>query len=108
MMSESTHLLKQYATQVEVSKEGWQTMQHLVQDNLEKELRRQCAQQGLTVHSINHLHRESVHITEEGTLIETVIAFCSALVYQLSESAEQTLHKMRIDEAQQDWTDEDE
>jgi hypothetical protein len=106
-MTESTHLLKQYATQVEVSKEGWQTMQHLVQDNLEKELRRQCAQNGLTVHSINHQHRESMHITEEGTLIETVIAFCSALVYQQNESAEQTLRKIDIANAKSDWTEDD-
>ena len=106
-MTESTHLLKQYATQVEVSKEGWRTMQHLVQDNLEKELRRQCAQKNLTVHSINHLHKESTHITEQGTLIETVIAYCSALVYQLSESAEQTARKIAIDDAESDWQDDD-
>jgi len=106
-MTESTHLLKQYATQVEVSKEGWQTMQHLVQDNLERELRRQCAQKGLILHSVNHQHRESMHITEEGTLIETVIVVCSALVYHLNESAEQTLHKIDIANAQSDWTEDD-
>jgi hypothetical protein len=106
-MTESTHLLKQYAMQVEVSKEGWQTMQHLVQDNLEKELRRQCAHKGLTVHSINHQHKESIHITEEGTLIETVIVFCSALVYQLNESAEQTLRKIEIDNASSEYFEDD-
>lgn len=107
-MSESTHLLKPYAMQVEVSKDNWRTMQHLVQDKLEKELRRNCAQQGLTVHTINHLHRESVHISEDGVMFETIIAACTALVYQLSESAEQTLHKISIDDAQREWTEEDE
>lgn len=106
-MTESTHLLKQYAMQVEVSKEGWQTIQHLVQDNLEKELRRQCAHKGLTVHSINHQHKESMHITEEGTLIETVIVVCSALVYQFSESAEQTLRKIEIDNASSEYFEDD-
>lgn len=107
-MTESTHLLKPYAVAVEVSKENWQTMQHLVQDNLEKELRRQCAHQGLTIHNISFMHTESTHISEDGVMYETVQAACKALVYQLNESAEQTLHKMRIDEAQQDWTEEDE
>lgn len=107
-MTQSQHLLKQYAVVVEVSKEGWQTMQHLVQDNLEKELRRQCAQQGLTIQSISHMHTESMHITEEGALIETVQAACKALVYQLNESAEQSVRKIAIDEAQQEWIDEDE
>lgn len=107
-MSESTHLLKPYAVTVEVSKENWQAMQHLVQNNLETELRRQCFQKGLTIHNISFMHTESVHISEDGVMYETVQAACKALVYQLNESAEQTLHKMRIDEAQQDWTDEDE
>ena len=107
-MTESTHLLKPYAVAVEVSKQNWQTMQHLVQDNLEKELRRQCAHQGLTIHNISFMHAESVHISEDGVMYETVQAACKALVYQLNESAEQTLHKMRIDEAQQDWQQEDE
>lgn len=106
-MTESTHLLKPYAVAVEVSKENWQAMQHLVQDNLEKELRRQCAHQGLTIHNISFMHTESVHISEDGVMYETVQAACKALVYQLSESAEQTLHKMRIDEAQQHWQEED-
>lgn len=106
-MTESQHLMKQYATQVEVTKEGWQSMQHIMQDNIEKELRRQCAQQGLTVHSVKHLHRESMHITEEGVLMETVIAFCTALVYQHNESAEQTLRKIAIDDAQSDWQEDD-
>lgn len=106
-MTESTHLLKPYAVAVEVSKQNWQTMQHLVQDNLEKELRRQCAHQGLTIHNISFMHTESMHITEDGLMYETVQAACKALVYQLNESAEQTLHKMRIDNAQSDWQQDD-
>jgi hypothetical protein len=93
--------------QVEVSKQNWQAMQHLVQDNLETELRRQCAHQGLTIHSISFMHTESIHISEDGVMYETVQAACKALVYQLNESAEQTLHKIRIDEAQREWLDDD-
>lgn len=105
-MTESQHLLKPYAVTMEVSKEGWQTMQHILQDQLEKELRRQCTQQGMTIHNISHMHTEALHITDEGRMVETVKAACKALVYQLDESAEQTLHKMRIDEAQQNWQEE--
>lgn len=107
-MTESQHLLKPYAVAVEVSKQGWQSMQHLVQDNLEKELRRQCAHQGLTIHNISFMHTESMHITEDGIMMETVQAACKALVYQLSESAEQSVRKIAIDDAQQEWIDEDE
>lgn len=106
-MSESTHLLKPYAVAVEVSKQNWQTMQHLVQDNLEKELRRQCAYQGLTIHNISFIHTESAHISEDGVMYETVQAACKALVYQLSESAEQTVRKTVIDDAQSDWQEDD-
>lgn len=106
-MTESTHLLKPYAMQVEVSKDNWRTMQHLVQDNLEKELRRHCAQQGLSIHSINHLHRESVHISEDGVMYETIIAACTALLYQLNESADQSVRKINIDDAQREWFEDD-
>lgn len=81
--------MKQYAVQVEVSKSQWSTMQHMVEQNLELELNNQCNQHGYTIISTTHQHQESFIITDEGTIVETVMAYCLAIIHQSNESTEQ-------------------
>jgi hypothetical protein len=107
-MTESQHLLKQYAVTSEVSAQHWESMQAIVRDELERQLMWQTSKIGFTVISKQHRHASDLVITEDGTAYEIVRATCIATGYQPDENTQQTLRKLEIDSAQHEWIDEDE
>lgn len=107
-MTELQHLLKQYAVTSEISAQHWESMQAIVRDELERQLIWQTSNIGFTVISKQHRHTLDLVILEDGTAHEVVRATCIASGYQSDENTQQTLRKLEIDSAQQEWIDEDE
>lgn len=106
-MRETTHLLRQYAVTTEVSTEHFASMRTFLEDELEKRLRNETHRIGMTITDINHRHSDELIFLEDGTPHNITRLACIATGYLPDESAEQTLHKMRIAEGEQEWIDED-
>jgi hypothetical protein len=106
-MTTSQHLLRQYAVTTEISKLQHETMPDVMTDVLERQLRMETSAIGMTIQSISHRHQPSLFICEDGTVLPIVKLACIATGYMSDESAEQTLRKIHIANAQSDWTEDD-
>ena len=106
-MTTSEHLLRQYAVTTEISKLQYDTMHDFMRDVLERQLRTETQQIGMTIQSISHRHEESLVILEDGTPVEVIKLTCIATGFMSAESSEQTLRKIEIDNAQAEWTEEE-
>ncbi len=100
------HLLRQYVVTMEVSKPQYDIMGDFMRDVLERQLRTETQQIGMVIRSISHRHEEALIILEDGTPVEVVKLACVATGFMSAESAEQTLRKIQIDNAQTEWTEE--
>jgi len=105
-MTTSEHLLRQYAVTMEISKLQYDTMYDFTRDVLERQLRTETQQIGMTIQSISHRHEEALVILEDGTPVEIMKMACVATGFMSAESSEQTLRKIQIDNAQSEWTEE--
>lgn len=76
--------LKKEVVQIEVSKAQWKSEQLLIQDSIEKQLRQHCLNQGLDIYTLDHKRTPSFILTEEGVMVETIVAACIALTYPKS------------------------
>lgn len=105
-MRETTHLLRQYAVTMEVTPSTFQAIGEALRRSLENRLQEETQRIGMAITDTQHRQQVRTHITEDGELFELIQMACIATGYLTAESAEQTLHKMRIAEAQQEWVDE--
>jgi hypothetical protein len=106
-MTTSEHLLRQYAVTTEISKLQHETMSAVMTDVLERQLRMETSAIGMTVHSVTHRAEPTLIFMEDGEPVEIVKLACIATGYMSDESAEQTLRKIDIANAQSDWTEDD-
>jgi len=106
-MTTSQHLLRQYAVTMEVSKLAFETIADVMRSTLQRQLQMETEQIGMTVHKIEHRDIPATFITDDGEPVEIVKLACVATGYMSDESAEQTLRKLAIQEAQSDWTEDD-
>lgn len=103
----SEHLLRQYAVTMEVSKQQFETMQDFMRDVLERQLRTETQQIGMTIQSVSHRHESALVILEDGTPVEIMKMACVAIGFMSAESAEQTLRKIEIDNASSEYFEDD-
>ena len=101
------HLLRQYAVTMEVSKSQFDIMQDFLRETLERQLRIETQQIGMTIKSISHRQEPALIILDDGTPIEIIKLACVATGFMSAESAEQTLRKIEIANAEAEWFEED-
>jgi hypothetical protein len=106
-MTTTEHLLRQYAVTMDISKQHFESMHEFMRDEIERRLRIETEQISMNVQSIKHHATPSVIFTEDGEPIEIVKLACIATGFMPVESAEQTLRKIEIDNAQAEWTEEE-
>jgi hypothetical protein len=89
IVTTSEHLLRQYAVTIEISKQQHEMMHGFMRDVLERQLRTETQQIGMTIHSISHRHEESLVILEDGTPVEVIKLACVATGFMSAETSEQ-------------------
>lgn len=106
-MTTTEHLLRQYAVTMDISKQHFELVHEFMRDEIERRLRIETEQFSMNVQSIMHHATPAVIFTEDGEPIEIVKLSCVATGFMPAESAEQTLRKIEIDNAQAEWTEEE-
>ena len=107
MTRTTEHLLREYAVTMETSKETYETMANVMRDVLERQLHIETQQIGMTIQGVSHRNEAALVILEDGTPVEIVRLACVATGFMSAESAEQTLRKIEIANAQSEWFEED-
>lgn len=107
-MTESTHLVKQFAVTMEISPLQFEKIGEFMRQVLKEQLDRETESIGMAITDVRHRQDFVTHISEEGMPYEVVRLACIASGYLTAESAEQTLRKIEIANAQSEWLDEDE
>lgn len=107
-MTTSEHLLRQYAVTMDISKQQYHSLRDYIwREILERQLRIETEQIGMSVQRIDFRNEPTLIFTEDGEPIEIVKLACVATGFMSIESAEQTLRKIEIANAQSIWEEEE-
>ena len=107
-MTDTTHLIKTWGGQVTTSRQFWETEPQIVLYGLKRHCEDGIKKHGGVPIEFKHKADDDVHVSEDGTPQQITRINAAYTFFMPNESAEQTLRKMAINEAQSEWYEDDE